>query len=554
VTQLAVQSRGAPPASGASIVAGDIDGDGDRDVVVQAAAGGVVAWRNGGDARNGFVRVQLKGRVSNRSGVGAKVQVRAGSLTQRLETSAASPAATPADVIFGLGRRSGADVMRVLWPSGTVQAEIGKPLPSTMPVEELDRKPSSCPFLFAWNGERFEFVTDFMGGGEMGYWEGPGRRNTPDPLEYVRIRGDQLKPKDGRYEMRVTNELEETLFADRLQLMSIAHPRDVEVYPNEGMTEPPKPFALFGVRDLAAPARAIDDYGHDVSERIAHVDRQYPDDFELLPFRGYAAQHTLTFDVGERETRLLLLTGWTDYAFSSDNLAAHQAGMSLAPPSLQVKDAAGTWRTEIADIGIPVGRPQTIVVDLASRLRRGEHEVRVVTNMRIYWDQVRVGTRVATDTFARTSSLPVRADLRERGFSAELKPGGREPLTYDYHRVSILSPWKTMIGRYTRPGDVRALLTRTDDVFVVAKPGDEISLSFDAGSQAPLPAGWTRTFLLVADGFSKEMDINSASPDRVDPLPFHAMSRYPYDVDEKRPAAAARRRYVDRYNTRQVLR
>lgn len=565
-TAPAITSSGTPPAlpaSAASIVAGDIDGDGDRDVVLQSGAGAVMAWRNSGDARNRFVRVQLKGRVSNRSGIGSKVQIRAGSLTQRLETFAATPAVAPADVIFGLGKRRGADVVRVLWPSGTVQAEFAgaseaaakpatpSPLPATISLEELDRKPSSCPFLFTWNGERFEFVTDFMGGGEMGYWEGPGARNTPDPLEYVRIRADQLRPKNGRYEIRVTNELEETLFADRLQLISIAHPAGVEVYPNEGMTEPAKPFALFGARDLAAPLRAVDEHGHDVSARIAQIDRRYPDDFDLRPFRGYAAEHTLTLDIGARTAPLLLLTGWTDYAFSSDNVAAHQASLSLSSPALQVKDGAGHWRTAIADIGIPVGRPQTIVVDLSSRLRSGEHEVRVVTNMRIYWDQIRVGTKVAADAFPRVTSLPAAADLRERGFSAELRPDGREPLTYDYQRVSTLSPWKTMIGRYTRPGDVRPLLARTDDMFVIAKPGDEISLSFDAAAR-PLPDGWTRTFLIVADGFSKEMDINSASPDRVEPLPFHGMTAYPYRDGEEYPDSAAHTRYREHYNTRRV--
>ncbi len=120
--------------------------------------------------------------------------------------------------------------MRIIWPSGVVQSEteFGKPAGptnlATLSVTELDRKPSSCPFLYAWNGERFEFVTDFMGGGEMGYLEEPGRYNKPDPDEYVRLRGDQLREKNGKFEIRVTNELEEALFVDRLQLLAIAHP------------------------------------------------------------------------------------------------------------------------------------------------------------------------------------------------------------------------------------------------------------------------------------------------------------------------------------------
>ena len=107
-----------------------------------------------------------------------------------------------------------------------------------------------------------------MGGGEMGYLEEPGRHNTPDPDEYVRIRGDQLKERNGRYELRVTNELEEALFADRFQLIAVDHPQGVEVYPNEGMTDPPRPFKLYATRGAHPPLTAVDDHGNDVLSRI----------------------------------------------------------------------------------------------------------------------------------------------------------------------------------------------------------------------------------------------------------------------------------------------
>src|SRR5918994_4919552 len=110
----------------------------------------------------------------------------------------------------------------------------------------------------------------------MGYWQAQGVRNTPDPIEYVRIPGDQLRPRNGHLEVRVTNELEEALFVDRLQLLAIAHPPGVAVYPNEGLTEPPKPFRLFAVTGERVP-RAFDDHGRDVTDRIARVDRQYAD-------------------------------------------------------------------------------------------------------------------------------------------------------------------------------------------------------------------------------------------------------------------------------------
>ena len=546
-------SGGPAPASARGLALADLNADGRTDLVTGGEAG-LAFWHNSGASNRRSLRVELTGRVSNRLGIGSKVQMRAGSLSARFERSAATPAAAPADIVFGLGNRPGVDAVRVLWPSGILQTETtGSTLSSPLAVAELDRKPSSCPFLYTWNGDRFAFVTDFMGGGEMGYWEGPGERNTPDPLEYVRISADQLRARDGRFEIRVTNELEEALFADRFQLLAIAHPRGIDVYPNEGMTASPKPHRLFAVTGARVP-HAVDDGGRDVTERIARIDRRYPDGFALEPFRGYAASHTLTLDLGDTSPTILLLTAWTDYAFSSDNVAAHQAGLSLTPPLLQALDTAGRWRTIVPEIGIPVGRPQTVTVDLAGRLRPGEHEVRIVTNMRIYWDRVLTAAAVPIDDRQIRPLDPMTATLRARGFSAEVRPDGREPPVYDYARVTLTSPWKIMQGRYTREGDVRQLLMKTDDMFVIAKPGDEIALAFDAASAGPLPDGWTRTFLLLADGFSKEMDINSASPDEVGPLPFHAMTAYPYRAPEHYPDTPEYRQYQATYNTRVVPR
>ncbi len=249
---------------------------------------------------------------------------------------------------------------------------------------------------------------------------------------------------------------------------------------------------------------------------------------------------------------VLLLTGWTDYAWSSDNVAASQAGKSMMLPALQVKDDRGRWQTVIEDIGIPVGRPQTVTVDLTGKFLSASREVRIVTNMRILWDQVLVGTLTAQPQIHQTRLDPASANLSWRGFSREVTPDGHEPFGYNYEEVSFTSPWKVMPGRYTREGDVRELLLKSDDMFVISRLGDEISLSFDAGRLPSLPAGWTRTFLLYSDGFSKEMDINSASPDQVLPLPFHGMTKYPYAEPEMYPMTAAQRAYIDRYNTRRV--
>lgn len=386
----------------------------------------------------------------------------------------------------------------------------------------------------------------------MGHLDAPHTFNYPDPDEYVRIRGDQLRERNGRYELRVTNELEEALFVDRVQLIAVAHPAGVEVYPNEGLNEPPPQFKLFTTRAARPPLAAVDDHGNDVLPRISRIDREYPDDFRLHKIRGFADEHTLTLTLPDGPRTRLLFTGWTDYAWSSDNLAASQSGKALSLPALQVKDKEGRWQTVIKNIGIPVGRPQTVIADLTGKFLSANREVRIVTNMRIYWDQILVDTSASDAPVTLTRLNPTVADLRWRGFSREYSPDGRQPLGYDYNDISFTSPWKVMTGRYTREGDVRELLAASDDMFVISRPGDELSLSFAAKQLPPLPRGWTRTFLLYADGFSKEMDINSASPDQIGPLPFHGMSKYPYTWPEHYPLTPERERYLETYNTRIV--
>lgn len=559
VSATAVPAGLRSPKAGDAILAlgsGDLDGDGDTDLVIVTASG-VRVLRNEGGEKNASLHVALKGKHSNASGIGSRVEARAGSLRSRLELYAAVPAPAPADLVFGIGKRAAVDAVRILWPSGTLQgetelyaADAKTKLAAARTIEELDRTPSSCPFLFAWNGERFGFVTDFMGGGEMGDWVAPGAYNTPHPSEYVRIRGDQLRERDGGFELRITHELEEVLYVDQLELLAVAHPRGVEVFPNEGLTAEARPFRIYATRGLHPVAAARDEEGRDVRALVADLDHKAVRDFGLLNIRGYAKEHSLTLDLGANAQRLLL-TGWTEYAFSSDNLAASQSGLAPQPPALEAQDARGAWRTLVPDIGYPIGRPQTIVVDLAGKLRPGEHIVRVSTNLCVYWDQVRV------DSGDGAVAPPVRlsptvASLRWRGFSASRASVGRTSVDYDYERVSATYPWKAMPGHYTREGDVSPIVAARDDRFVICRPGDEIALRFDGRSLPPLPAGWTRSFLLHVDGFSKEMDLHSASPDVVAPLPFHGMKHYPYRIDEAPARTEAYLQYLDQYNTRVV--
>ncbi|MGQ0737349.1 MAG: FG-GAP-like repeat-containing protein [Acidobacteriota bacterium] len=555
VTQAALGGVSSAAESLGAFALGDLDGDGDVDVLTLASGGALHVFRNDGASARPSLAIGLKGLVSNRSGVGAKVDVRAGSLSQRLELIAAIPPVAARELLVGLGARERADVVRVLWPAGIVQAETAPAdsgARSRLVVSELNRKPSSCPYLYSWNGRSFEFVTDFLGGGEMGYWTGPHGWNAPDGDEFVRMTGSQLTSRDGRLDLRVTNELEEVLYLDHLELFSVDHPPDVEVYPREGMRAvPAKGLSLAAVRNVRPLPRVVTDRGEEVTTRVARPDGVSAEGFVQRPIRGYAEPHAFIFEVPRATAgpQVLLLTAWTDYAFSSDNVSAAQRGWVLEPPRLDIRSGGG-WRPLVADVGIPVGRPQTVVVDIGRAASAGAITVRLSTTMQIHWDAFAVAD-VAVDVrlLPRAHGLEA-ATLAWRGFSAERAHGkARIP---DYSAVSAAAPWKVAPGRYTREGDVKALLDAADDLFVVAQPGDEVALAFRDGGRGA-DSLRVRTYLLRAVGFSKEMDLNSSGPFQVLPLPYAGMTSYPPPPP---PAAVwtRQREMLERYNTRVVTR
>ncbi len=151
-------------------------------------------------------------------------------------------------------------------------------------------------------------------------------------------------------------------------------------------------------------------------------------------------------------------------------------------PKLQVKDKNGEWQTVIESIGISIGRPQTIVVDLTGKFLTDSREVRIVTNYKTFWDKIEVDTSDQSDV--KTIEIkPTTADLRRRGFSEEIKYG--EMIAANYDVVVNDSRWKVFLGEFTKFGAVNPLLEAIDDVFVISKTGDELVLSFAALPELP---------------------------------------------------------------------
>jgi hypothetical protein len=413
--------------------------------------------------------------------------------------------------------------------------------------------------IFAWNGKRFEFITDVLGVAPLGASSGDGQYFPVAHREYVQIPGESLVERTGAYEIRVTEELREVSYLDRVQLIAVDHPSGTEIFTNEKFKSPPFPdFRLYGAQRRIYPERALDSAGRDVLPRLLKRDRAYPDAFGR-DYNGVAELHHLDLDFNNaaRDGRAaLILNGWVDWADGSTFLrAAQESKNGLIFPYLQVKTAQGEWQTVIEDMGIPAGKPKTIAVDLTGKWLSASREVRIVTNLCVYWDEIFLADNAAAPDVLLTPVDAASAGLQFRGFSKpNIDPARKQPEAFDYQTWMPISMWNPTPGLYTRYGDVRPLLEAVDDRFVVMGSGDELRLLFPARSLPALKPGWRRDFLLLVDGWAKDGDYNTAFSQSVEPLPFHAMTSYPYPASEKFPDDAAHREYLESYNTRPALR
>ncbi len=541
----------------------DVDADGDLDALTGTNRGRLVAFRNEiADAGN-WMAVVPTGLRSNRDGIGTKVEVRAAGVSQRREMRTTSGYLSQDDlpVHFGLGEATAADYVRFLWPGGVKQIELDLPASTVASVEELNRKGTSCPVLYAWDGERIRFVTDFLGGSALGNLLAPGVFNTPDTAEVVKLESFPLVPRDGHFELRWLNQLEEVIFYDRAALWIADHPEDWDVFPDERlMPGPPYPEpGLVAVRNRRPPSEARSAWGNapsrDRTAALRRVDRIYVEDFPLLPFKGYAEEHALTLrfdDVRAGADHVLLLHGWVDYADSSSNLAASQAGVQALPPVLEIEGADGEFRAAVQPMGFPAGLPKTMVVPLDGVPLASGRALRIRTNMRIYWDRAELAERAPLGQVAVVRLDAAAADFRFAGYPEPFRPAGRPPGEYRYRNLRSTDTWGAHAGAYTRYGDVLPLLDAIDDRYVIARHGDEIRLRFEASAVSPAPApGRRRAFFVFADGFGKDMDLNSARPHTVGPLPFHGMPGYPYP-EGAYPDSPALARWRAEYNTREI--
>jgi cytochrome c-type biogenesis protein CcmH/NrfG len=528
-----------------AIITGDYDGDGATDLLITQNHGPAVLLRNEGGNQNHWLRLSLKGLADNKSAIGTKVEVFSGGNRQKFEIYGSNGylGQSSTDIVVGLGDSKEADIVRMLWPTGVLQDEIQVAGDKQQNISEIDRRGSSCPTLFVWNGDRYEFVADMLGAGVVGHWVGPGQRDVPRPVEWIKIdrgmirekedqnhsrtqsqnphpvakdatrMGHPLLKKEGTLSFRFMEPLEEAVYLDQVRVLAVDHPSDVDVYPNEYFASNPPypPFKVVASRDARPPAAAWDEHGHDVLPNLlAH---RYSGDFALTQFQGFAQPHSLTLDLGEayRGGPLwLLLHGEVEYFSANSMYAASQAGIEAIPPYVEAlvgNEPSGSknaenwqWKRALDDMGFPAGGPRTMTADLTGKLPIGTRKIRITTNLQVYWDgilidraQQEAGSCQKAGSSTRAKNALARVDNGVCATRITRVPLVRADLEFHGYpfkiegtppgNVQYIYEKVSATGPYTRPSGT---YTRYGDVLPLLTATDDKLAVFGSGDEVRL--------------------------------------------------------------------
>ena len=462
----------------------------------------------------------------NSFGIGGEMEIRSGLLYQKQLIR--SPI-----VNFGLGTFEEADMLRIIWPNGSVQAEFAElGMGSTIFNEQILK--GSCPWLFTDGGNGPEFITDILWRSPLGLrinaQETAGVIQT---LDRVRIPGDKLQPKNGIYDVRVTAELWETHFFDHISLVAVDHPSDTDIFVDERFVFPAPDLSTKAMTKPEPVTKVLDQTGKDWTQTVSEKDESYMMPFEKTSYQGIVEDHFIEIELGNDvphdEDLTLVLSGWLRPTDSSINLAVSQ-GNRQAPHGLRVEvsDGNGSWTVLHENYGVPAGKTKSILLDLENAFKNSDNRrIRLHTTSEIYWNSIQWASSVPVDQITETELQPSKMDLRYRGYSEWVREDSVSPMLPVYEEISSSHQrWRDLIGYHTRFGDVSELLADIDDRYVIMNAGDEMLLEFEyPGEPAP---GYTRSFVLVSDGWVKDGDYNTEASKTVTPLPFHGQTDYEY--------------------------
>lgn len=487
-----------------------------------------------GPGRHPFAAFSFSGKEnkadsmrSNRSGIGTRFAARFGSRWSSLDSFRASsgPGQSLQPRPLGIGGTERMDYLAITWSDGVFQTELNLATGQHHHIEETQRQLSSCPVLFVWNGEEYEFVSDLLGVAGMGYAIGKGEYATPRPWENFQLPPGLAQPKDGIYSLKIAEPMEESCYLDVVGMRAYELPPGWNLVLDErmGLAEPLPTGEPRYYRHATTPSRVTNDRGEDVTAAVLDTDRNAaplpPMDKRFIGRLAQSHRLDMTFDqpIGSKAGKpMLIIDGWVEYPYSQTQFSAWQAGAQFAAPTLSAQRADGTWQVIHPQFGYPAGMPRRMSLPLDA-VPADATVLRLETNLEVYWDAIQLAWAEPCPDVASYQFALVNANLAAEGFAKRTTGPQRLPHYDDSNKVPL---WDTrhQAGFYTELGDVTPLVANRDDALAIFGPGEAVTFHFR--DTAPLLLqGKRRILVLETAGWCKDMDLYTRDGETIAPVP-----------------------------------
>jgi len=417
------------------------------------------------------------------------------------------------------GTKEQIDFIGIEWSDGVYQTELALPIGQFHKITETQRQLSSCPVIFVWNNGQYEFASDVLGVGGIGFAIGRHEYGQPRPWENYLIKNNQISSDNGVFRFQFTEPMEESAYLDEMQVQVIDVPEEWSVILDERMqiSDPIVTGETLFYQSIINPLVVTDNDNNDVTELALTTDKRAIEiNNQDHRFLGIVDEQIITLEfeetlIGEYQ---LVMNGWVEYGYSQTMFAAWQAGMVAQAPTLEYF-SDGEWKILLSEFGYPAGMPREASVPIS--LPEETQYLRIRTNMEIYFDQLGLVKTEQPELIEKYQLKLKNAQLQQLGFPKRQDNQQRVP-SYDFNHIQPFWDTRYMEGAYTQIGDVTELLTKQDNALAIIGAGEGIEIEFEDDLPI-LEKGMNRYYILKFKGWAKDMDILTKDGETLEPIP-----------------------------------
>jgi tetratricopeptide (TPR) repeat protein len=411
------------------------------------------------------------------------------------------------------------DYIDLEWSDGVYQTELGLETSKYYKITETQRQLSSCPVIFAWNNGKYEFVSDVLGVGGIGFALGRHEYGSPRPWENYLLTNDQLSSHEGVFKLQFSEPMEESAYLDEFQIEVVDVPDTFNILLDErmGISLPKVTGEIVSYQNKINPIRVINQNNTDVTGAALITDKVAIEiENNDSRFLGLVDEQVIKmeFDQDLLGNYQFIMNGWVEYGYSQTMFAAWQAGKIAHAPTLEYF-ANGQWNVLLKEFGYPAGMPRSASV--AVQIPQETRKLRIRTNMEVYFDELSLVVPTPIDSIIKHQMTLQSAQLKVYGFPQRTNNRQRVP-SYDVNRIHPFWDTRYMEGAYTQLGEIKPLLEKSDNALAIIAAGESIEFTF-IDDLPKLKNGYTRFYLLKFIGWAKDMDILTLNGETLAPIP-----------------------------------